>query len=82
MNVQQFRELAEGKLIASVVLYCTRLGEYEIWAYGDEDTAKDVNRVGNQLISAKSTPRIYTSLDRGYAAIREMGFNNPITIDG
>lgn len=82
MNVQQFRELAGNGSITSVVLYCTRMGEYEVWAYGDDDTAVEVNRVGNQFISAKNTPRVYTSLDRGYAAIREMGFNRHITIDG
>lgn len=82
MNTQQFSELAKSGILASVVLYCTKLGHYEVWAYGDETTASEVNRYGNQLHSAKNTPRVYVSLDRAYATIRDMGYNRSITIDG
>lgn len=82
MNTQQFSELAKNESMHFVNLVCTRLGEYEIWAYGGNGTEAEVNRYGNQLQSAKNKARVYVSLDRAYAAIRDMGFNLPITIYG
>lgn len=82
MNTKQFSELAKSEAMHFVNLVCVRMGEYEIWAYGGNGTEAEVNRYGNQLHSAKNEPRKYTSLDRAYAAIRDMGFTLPITIYG
>lgn len=82
MNTKQFSELAKNGDIARVTLFRRNGTAYEIWAYGDDDTEREVNQYGNRLYSAKNEPRTYASLDRAYAAIREMGYNQSITIDG
>jgi len=82
MNMNDLRELSATHDITSVVLYCTRLGEFEIYAYGDEDTAADINHLGNRINDSRNKAKIYTSLDRAYRVIREAGFTGLITIDG
>lgn len=85
---EQMKELIRNEQIARFTLYRDKLEEadsgkmaWAVWAYTWKDNEAHVMVAGRGPSNGKT--RHYTSLDRAYEAIREMGFKiGMIEIDG
>lgn len=84
---EQMAELMKQEKIGVVTLYRDKCEEMDsgktawaVWAYTYDDRETLVMVAGRGPSQGKQ--RYYTSLDRAYDAIREMGFRSMIHIDG
>lgn len=95
MTTNELKKLIEAGDVNNIVIfsmyseiqnpaYKTLTGSlYTVYAY-DHDDQNTVNRFGGQLMNSSRDggAKTYTSLDRAYAAIRKLGWNGMIQIDG
>ena len=81
MKLQELTRFIESGDVGSIVFL--RAGEsWEVWAYDHEDS-RTLSPWGNRLaVGRTGDPKTYTSIDRAYSAIRQLGYAGPITIDG
>ncbi len=83
MILSELKSLIEANAIARIVLYVRDPAklECEVWAYDwDDDTT--VSAFGNRLVVERTKqPKTYTSFDRAWAALRDLGFKREVVID-
>lgn len=87
MILNELKTLIEAGDVGRVVLNRQRETEsvaWEIWAYDWPDSGKrTVKSFENVLITGRDKKhKTYTSLDRAWSALREIGYTGPIEIDG
>jgi len=89
MTPTEFKKLIDAGNIDHITFFNAHASEtdhapcWEIWAY-DHDNETTVANFGNCLKNStrKGSAKTYTSLDRAYIAIRQMGYVGKIEIDG
>jgi hypothetical protein len=71
--------LVQAGDITDIVLFKGAEGQsWQVHAYG---TVAD--KFGNKLMTGRTRePKTYTSIDRAYSALRELGYTGKITVDG
>jgi Holliday junction resolvasome RuvABC DNA-binding subunit len=83
MILNQLKTIIEANAVSRIVLYVPDSGarECEVWAY-DWDDETVVSSFGNRLITERTRqPKTYTSFDRAYSALRDLGYKREIVID-
>lgn len=88
MTQTELKKLIDAGDIDHISFFNTHTTEgaapcWEIWAY-DYENETTVASFGNCLKNStrKGSAKTYTSLDRAYIAIRQMGYVGKIEIDG
>lgn len=89
MKLQDLTRFIESGDVGSIVfLHVPRKPDaeacelWEVWAY-DHEGSRTLAPWGNRLaVGRTGEPKTYTSIDRAYSAMRQLGYAGPITIDG
>lgn len=88
MKTSELKNLLVGGIIGRVVLTCRHHAMkptpiWDVYFYDRPGVLVPVCRnFGEQLVNNDGTPKTYTSLDRARVAIRALGYENIIDIDG
>ena len=84
MILSELKALIEANAIQRIVLFVhgdpSKI-ECEVWAYDwDDDTT--VSAFGNRLVVERTKePKTYTSFDRAWTALRDLGYRREVVID-
>ena len=81
MKIADFRQLATANAIGQVVFMRVIDEGWHVYAY-DVKKANVIAQYGHQLMGTRGDPRMYTSLDRAWEAVRQAGYGGVIDIDG
>jgi hypothetical protein len=84
MNQQELTILIGAGDVGSIIISSDSAEGWEIWAYDPFDfEANTVAGFGNRLTTSSrgKQPKLYTSLDRAYIALKKLGWNKPVTIE-
>lgn len=83
MILSELKNLIEANAISRIVLHVPDKSKHEceVWAYDwDDDTT--VSAFGNRLVVERTKqPKTYTSFDRAWIALRELGYKREVVID-
>lgn len=86
MNTTEFKKMIDGKSIAVVELRCREypLKPFIVWeVYCIDYHGNSIcEQFGEQLENNNGTAKTYTSLDRAWRAIRSLGFEKVIEVEG
>ena len=82
MTLSELRKMIAANEVGEVVLFTQpEKIDCEVWVYGWPDD-RVVKTFGNRLMTERTgKPKTYTSFDRAYIALREMGYKRKIVLD-
>jgi hypothetical protein len=81
MLISDFKRLTAAHAIGRVD-FMRVMGEgWHVYAY-DVTGGNVIKQYGHQLMGTRGEPRMYTSLDRAWEAVRAAGYGGVIDIDG
>jgi len=83
MIQSELKSLIDANAVGKIVLFVpdhSKL-ECEVWAY-DWDDETVVSKFGNRLVVERTKqPKTYTSFDRAWTALRDLGYKREVVID-
>ena len=83
MILSELKALIEANAIQRIVLFVPDSSkiESEVWAY-DWDDETTVSAFGERLVVERTKePKTYTSFDRAWTALRDLGYRREVVID-
>jgi hypothetical protein len=84
MKQQELERFIQSGDVGEIVFH-RRQDSWEVWIYDhkQEPPSRTCSLFGNALVAGRTGSfKLYTSLDRAWAAMRKLGFIGPISIDG